>query len=158
MPENHNLTDFLADTVSTGRALGPFTPVRALFTHLGYELVAANLQGQLRPTSSSVILLAGLIISISRVEADPIWTGVTLHPTAFPCQQMGSSDIEGTGPLETPQFTLCLHTQLQKTWGRTHKLRGGTADTGTTLTYSVALRKRLAPSLSLEHIGWISEG
>lgn len=72
MPENHSLTDFLADTVSTGRAAGPFTPVRALFTHLGHELVAANLQGQLRPTSSSVILLAGLIIYVSGVEADPI--------------------------------------------------------------------------------------
>lgn len=72
MPENHSLTDFLADTVSTGRAVGSFTAVRALFIHLGHELVAANLQGQLRPTSSSVILLAGLIIYISGVEADPI--------------------------------------------------------------------------------------
>jgi len=34
MPENHSLGDFLAD-VSTGRAVGPFTPARALFMHLG---------------------------------------------------------------------------------------------------------------------------
>lgn len=72
MPENHSLTDFLADTISTGRAVGPFTPVRALFIHLGHELVAGNLQGQLRPASSSVILLAEFIIYISGVEADPI--------------------------------------------------------------------------------------
>lgn len=71
MPENHSLTDFLADTISAGRAVGPFTPVKALFIHLGHELVAGNLQGQLRP-ARSVILLAELIIYISGVEADPI--------------------------------------------------------------------------------------
>lgn len=72
MPENHSLKDFLAEVVSTGRAVGPFTPVRALFIYLGYELVAANLQGQLRPTSSYVILLAGFFICISGVEAAPV--------------------------------------------------------------------------------------
>lgn len=65
MPEKHNLQDFLADVVSTGRAVGPFDPVRALFIHLGYGLVAANLQGQPSPNSSCVILLARLIIYIS---------------------------------------------------------------------------------------------
>lgn len=157
MPENHSLTDFLADTVSSGRAVGPFTPVRALFTHLGHELVAANLQGQLRPTSSSVILLAGLIIYTSVVEAGPIWTGVTLLTTVFPCQQMGSSDTEGTGPLGTPN-SLCACIPSYRRLGRTHMSRGGTADTGTRLIYRVALRKCLAPSLSLEHTAWISEG
>lgn len=71
MPENHGLRDFLADVVSTGRAAGPFTPICALFTHLGQELVAASPQGQLRRTSSCAILLAGLIIYISGVEATP---------------------------------------------------------------------------------------
>lgn len=72
MPENHSLKDFLADVVSTGRAVGPFTSVRALFIRLGHKLVAANLQGQLRPTSSCVILLARHIIYISGVEAAPV--------------------------------------------------------------------------------------
>lgn len=146
MPENHSLTDFLADTVSTARAVGPFTPVRALFIHLGHELVAANLQRQLRPTSSSVILLAGLIIYISGAEADPIWTGVTLHCFSMPTDRKQWYRRHRT-PWD-PQLTQCLHTQLQKTWRGTHTCRGGTADTGTPLIYSVALRKCLAPSLS----------
>lgn len=71
MPEKHNLKYFLADVVSIGRAVGPFAPVRALFIHLGYGLVAANLQGQPSPTSSCAILLARLIIYISVGRSSP---------------------------------------------------------------------------------------
>lgn len=71
MPENRSLRDFSADVAPTGRAAGPFTPICALFIHLGLELVAASLQGQLRRSSSCAVFLAGLPIYIPGVGATP---------------------------------------------------------------------------------------